>query len=89
VFFQAGCNACHTISGISNGTVGPVLDGLVSRAGEAVSGLSAEEYIRQSLLDPSAFIVEGFQDGVMPQTFGDTLSEEQINDLVAFLLTLQ
>jgi mono/diheme cytochrome c family protein len=89
VFFQAGCNACHTISGISNGTVGPVLDGLVSRAGEVVSGLSAEEYIRQSLLDPSAFIVEGFQDGVMPQTFGDTLSEEQINDLVAFLLTLQ
>jgi mono/diheme cytochrome c family protein len=89
VYFQAGCNACHAISGISSGTVGPVLDGLASRAGETVSGLSAEEYIRQSLLDPSAFLVEGFQDGVMPQTFGDTLTEEQINDLVAFLLTLQ
>ncbi|MGH2581646.1 MAG: c-type cytochrome [Anaerolineales bacterium] len=89
VFFQAGCNACHTITGISSGTVGPVLDGLTSRAGSTVSGLSAEDYIRQSILEPSAYVVEGFQDGVMPQTFGDTLSEEQISDLVAFLLTLQ
>lgn len=89
VFLQAGCNACHTISGISTGTIGPVLDGLASRAGETVSGLSAEEYIHQSIVDPSAHVVAGFSDGIMPQTFGDTLSEEQISDLVAFLLTLE
>ena len=89
VFVQAGCNACHTISGLSTGNIGPVLDGLASQAGDTVSGLTAEEYIRQSIVEPSAYVVEGFADGLMPQTFGTTLTEEQINDLVAFLLTLQ
>jgi sulfur oxidation c-type cytochrome SoxX len=89
VFLQAGCNACHTISGISTGNIGPALDGIASRAGETVSGVTAEEYIQQSIMDPSAFVVEGFADGIMPQTFADTLSEEQIGDLVAFLLTLE
>jgi mono/diheme cytochrome c family protein len=89
VFLQAGCNACHTITGISSGTVGPVLDGLASRAGDTVAGLTAEEYIRQSIMEPSAYVVPGFPDGVMPQTFAETLTEEQIADLVAFLLTLQ
>ena len=89
VFLQAGCNACHTISGISTGNIGPVLDGLVGRAGSTVSELTAEEYIRQSILEPGTYVVEGFADGIMPQTFGTTLTEEQINDLVAFLLTLQ
>lgn len=89
VFVTAGCNACHTISGLSTGAVGPVLDGLASRAGDTVAGLTAEEYIRQSTLDPSAYVVEGFEDGLMPQTFGETLSEEQLIDLIAFLLTLE
>jgi mono/diheme cytochrome c family protein len=89
VFLQAGCNACHTISGISTGNIGPVLDGLATRAGDTVSGLTAEEYIRQSIETPSAFVVEGFADGIMPQTFAQTLSAEQIADLVAFLLTLE
>lgn len=89
VFSQAGCTACHTVSGISSGNIGPVLDGLASRAGDRVSGLTAEEYIRQSIEDPSAYVVEGFADGVMPQNFAEVLSEEQIADLVAFLLTLQ
>ncbi len=89
VFLQAGCNACHAISGISTGNIGPVLDGLASRAGNRVSGLTAEEYIHQSIVNPSAYVVEGFADGIMPPTFGETLTEEQIGDLVAFLLTLQ
>jgi sulfur oxidation c-type cytochrome SoxX len=89
VFSTAGCTACHAISGISSGTVGPVLDGLATRAGSTVSGLTAEEYIHQSIIDPSAYVVPGFTDGVMPQNFGEILTEEQINDLVAFLLSLQ
>jgi len=88
-FTAAGCVACHTVTGISTATVGPVLDGLASRAGDQVEGVSAEEYIRQSILDPSAYVVEGFTDGIMPQTFGETLSEGQIEGLVAFLLTLE
>lgn len=89
VFLQAGCTACHTVSVISNGTIGPVLDGLAGRAGSRVNGLTAEGYIQQSIEDPSAFVVEGFSDGIMPQNFAEVLSADQISDLVAFLMTLQ
>jgi sulfur oxidation c-type cytochrome SoxX len=88
-FNAAGCVACHTISGISAGTVGPVLDGIASRAGSAVAGLNAEDYIRESIVDPNAFMVEGFTAGIMLQTFGESLTEEQIENLITFLLTLE
>jgi mono/diheme cytochrome c family protein len=92
VFSVAGCTACHTISGISTGTIGPALDDLATRAATRVAGLTAEEYIRQSMLDPNAYVVEGFADengvSLMPQNIAEELTEEQINDLVAFLLTL-
>ncbi len=88
-FNGAGCAACHTVSGISTGIVGPVLDGLASRAGTTVTGLSAEEYIRQSIMDPNAFIVEGFTQDIMLQTFSESLTDEQIDNLVTFLLTLE
>jgi mono/diheme cytochrome c family protein len=88
-FTEAGCVACHTVSGLSIGTVGPILDGIGSRAGETVAGLSAEEYIRQSILDPNFFMVDDFAEGIMPQSFADTLSDEQIDSLVAFMLSLE
>lgn len=89
VFVSAGCVACHTVSGLSSGTIGPVLDGVATRAETRVAGLTAEEYIHESIVDPSAYVVEGYEDGIMPQNFAEILTEEQINDLVAFLLTLQ
>ncbi len=88
-FNAAGCVACHTVSGISAGTVGPILDGIASRAGSTVSGLSAEEYILQSIKDPNAFVVEGFTPDIMLQTFSDSLTEEQIENLLLFMLTLE
>ncbi len=91
LFVSAGCIACHTVSGIpeATGVVGPSQDGLATRAATTVEGLSAEEYIRQSILDPNAFVVEGFPASVMPQTYNTLFSEEELNDLVAFLLTLE
>ena len=50
-------------------------------------GLSAEEYLRESIVDPAAYIVEGYSDGTMPKGFRFLLSEEDIDSLVAFLLT--
>jgi len=90
LFITLGCTVCHTISSIPEaiGLLGPNQDRLATTAANRVEGLSAEEYIRQSILDPSAFIVEGFFD-LMPSNFGDLLSEEELNDLVAFLLTLE
>ncbi len=83
-----GCVTCHSLDPDVT-IVGPSLAGVATRAAERVPGKSAEEYLRESILDPNAYVVEGFPEGVMPQNFGDVLSEEEINDLVAFLLTLK
>ncbi len=65
------------------------MQGVAIGAATRVSGKSAEEYIRESILDAGAFVVDGFPDGLMPRTFADTLTLDQIDDLVAFLLTLR
>jgi len=72
----AGCIACHTIGG-TGGSVGPNLTNVYAEKGP--------DYIRESILMPSAVIAEGFSDGIMPQTFGQTLTEENINDIIAYL----
>lgn len=88
IFLTSACADCHTISGLSDGTVGPPLDGLADRAGDRVPGLSAEEYIRQSLLEPSAYVVEGYDD-LMPANIAEEFSEEEFENLMAFLLSLE
>ncbi|MFQ5873403.1 MAG: c-type cytochrome [Dehalococcoidia bacterium] len=89
LFFSdnVGCFRCHTISG-RGGTRGPDLTHVASRTGERVPGLSAEEYIRQSTCDPGAIVVEPY-DNIMLPGFCDRLAEQEIDDLVAFLLTLE
>jgi mono/diheme cytochrome c family protein len=86
IFVAAGCGSCHTLAKAgTNGTIGPSLDDLASAAGEREPGTSPEEYVRQSLLDPDAFTVEGFQSGVMPSVEG-RLDDKQVQALVDYLL---
>ena len=84
---SAGCQICHSIES-DRVLVGPSLYGIADDAGERVPGLDAETYIRQSILDPDAYIVEGFPPGQMLTDFGTRLSEDEIENLVAYLLTL-
>lgn len=83
------CAACHTISGISTGIVGPALNGIATRAGTRVAGLTAEEYIFESITLPSEYVVEDFPDNLMPPGFVDLISDEQLQDLISFLMTLE
>jgi mono/diheme cytochrome c family protein len=86
IFVAAGCGSCHTLAKAgTNGTIGPSLDDLASAAGEREPGTSPEEYVRQSLLDPDAVTVEGFQSGVMPSYEG-RLDDRQVQALVDYLL---
>ena len=86
IFVAAGCGSCHTLAKAgTNGNIGPSLDDLASAAGEREPGTSPEEYVRQSLLDPDAFTVEGFQSGVMPSVEG-RLDDKQVQALVDYLL---
>jgi cytochrome c2 len=78
------CNTCHSLEPDVT-MVGPSLANMGSVAGSRVSGMSAEEYLRQAIVEPDAHIVEGFSPGIMPGTYGTQLSEQQINDLVAYL----
>ena len=65
--------------------VGPSLAGIATRAVERVPGMSAEDYLRQSILDPSTFVVEGFPDA-MARNLGEVLSSQQVSEIIAFLL---
>jgi cytochrome c oxidase subunit 2 len=87
VFTAAGCGACHTFSDAgSSSQTGPNLDELAQVAGEREPGTPAEDYVRQSIVDPNAFVVEGFDEGIMPQNFEQQLSPEELDALVEYLL---
>lgn len=73
-----GCVACHTTNGVAG--TGPTWKGLGETRDAA--------YLRQSIVDPNADIVAGFSPDIMPQTFGDTLTDDQINALVAYIQSL-
>jgi cytochrome c oxidase subunit II len=84
---QPACSSCHTLADAgSTATVGPNLNHLAARAGKRKPGTSAKEYVRESILDPTAFTVKGFPRGVMPGSFREQLSNEQIDALVGYLL---
>jgi hypothetical protein len=44
-------------------------------------------FVKESIVDPDAYIAKGFSKGLMPTTFGSSLSGSQVNDLVAFILS--
>ena len=85
---QPGCITCHSLEA-ETVLVGPPMAGIGSRAGSSVSGVSAEDYLRQSILDPDAHVVEGYDPGVMVQVWEEELTAEQIDNLIAYMLTLK
>jgi cytochrome c oxidase subunit II len=84
VFESAGCGGCHALSAArSTSETGPDLDELPAQAERA--GRPLEEFVRESILEPDAYVEEGYRRGVMPDTFDD-LPREQLDALVEFLV---
>lgn len=84
---NVSCRVCHSLQpGVV--LVGPSFAGIGTRAATRIPGMSAEEYLRQSILHPNDYKVPGFENQML-QNFGETLTEEQVDDLIAFLLTLK
>ncbi len=82
VFSTHGWTGCHTIEGTSTATIGPDLTHIATVAATRKAPLSAEEYIRESIEEPGAFIVEGFEP-LMPKL---AIAEGELEDLLEFLL---
>lgn len=82
LFTAQGCGGCHTFSAAgATGSVGPDLD-------EALQGKDAE-FVRESIVEPNKEITSGYAANIMPQDFGQKLSQKQLDDLVAFLTQSQ
>lgn len=85
-----GCLACHSLDGTT--IVGPTWQGLFGSQVDLADGTTAtadEAYILNSIVDPNSQVVAGFPQGVMPQNFSQVLSEDQINQIIAFISSLQ
>jgi cytochrome c oxidase subunit 2 len=86
LFAQFGCQTCHRND---SGQRGPALDGLWGTAVTLTNGdrVAADaEYVRESILNPGAKIVKGFQ--LLMPTYKTQLTPEQVNELVEYVKTL-
>lgn len=82
-FVELGCNSCHSLDGTV--LVGPSLQGYAARAEGRSAEWTAEQYTIDAILRPCDFVVGGFQ-CVMPQNFGTLLEEQDLANLIAYLL---
>ena len=85
--FNARCATCHALVPDTI-IIGPSLAGVATRAETRVDGQTAEEYLQLSVLRPGDYVVEGFTD-IMITNFSKELTNEDMNALMAFLLTLK
>ncbi len=84
-----GCKACHSVDGIAG--IGPSWLGVYGQQealNDGTTVLVDEDYLLKSIIDPNVQIVEGYQPNLMPPTFEQLLSEEEIDDLIAYIKSL-
>lgn len=88
LFSSSGCSSCHTFKPAnSNGTIGPNLDTAPTADAKADHNMALAAFVKQSIVDPNAYIAKGYQPNLMPKTFGTQLKPSQIDDLVAFVVS--
>jgi cytochrome c2 len=97
LFMKAGCPACHTIPGIQDavGKVGPLLmegTNAPNRMKDPTykgKAKSPKEYITESILNPSVYVVKDFPDNQMPKDFGVRLTGGALTKIVDYLVQLK
>ncbi len=85
-----GCAACHNVTGDPGG-IGPTWKGLLGHEVKMTDGTTVtadEAYITDSIIHPLAQIVEGYQP-IMPGSYGEVLTDQQIAYIVAYIKSLQ
>jgi cytochrome c oxidase subunit 2 len=75
---STACGACHTLADAgTSASTGPDLD-------DVLKGKDAA-FIRESIVDPDKQVAQGYNKGIMPQNFGQTLSSAELDALVSYL----
>jgi cytochrome c oxidase subunit II len=85
-----GCTVCHSVDGTKK--VGPTWQHLFNSTVTLSDGTKVtadEKYLNESIVDPNAKIVNGFQPNVMPDTFKSILGQPQIDNLIAYIKSLK
>ncbi|MGC8916507.1 MAG: c-type cytochrome [Thermoanaerobaculum sp.] len=87
LYQSRGCSQCHSVDG--SGAIGPTFKGLFGHDVVLKGGTKAvadENYIRESVLEPMAKIVAGFEP-VMP-TYKGRLKDQEITALIEYIKSL-
>lgn len=88
VFASNSCASCHTFQPANaTGSIGPDLDKAPAADAKADHNMPLAAFIKESIVDPDKYIAKGYSKGIMPTTFGSSLSSTQLNDLVAFIVS--
>ena len=90
IFHGIGCIVCHSTDGTTEGKAGPTVLGLAGRVRDLADGKrtkAGEDYLRESILDPSLKVAKGFEPA-MP-SFRGILSEKQIDAVILYLRSLR
>lgn len=82
-----GCSLCHSLIKDFK-LAGPSLYGIGQRAATRKPNMTAADYIRESIINPSVYVVDGYRHDLMYQHYENDLEAEEIESLIAFLLTL-
>jgi cytochrome c551/c552 len=83
-----GCIGCHSLDD-SMRMVGPTWHDLKETAAARVPGQEVAEYLYTSIVRPNAYVVPGYLPNVMVQSYGQQLGEQELADMVKYLLTLE
>lgn len=87
--FQQQCASCHRTQDVEGGPgtkTAPDLSDIGATGGRKVPGQDAATFIKESIVNPSAYVEPGFKDNLMPKEYRQRLGDATINDLVAYLL---
>ena len=85
---EFGCTDCHR-----NGSAAPDTVGTVTRIRTErltlpqFASYTVEQYIIESITRPGDYIVDGYSSGLMPANFGARMTDQQLADIVSYLLT--
>jgi mono/diheme cytochrome c family protein len=94
---QAGCSACHELAAVGPAWAAEASQpGIGERAGQRVAqsdysgeAETAGQYLLESIVNPYAYVVEGFDASLMPRDYGERLTAQEAADLIAYMLSFR